>query len=239
MENYSIATLRVDFNRYIARLAREYRMYYRTRHDAYNKTEKYEFSINLNPWRTIASIALDYDNAIDIFNKVYDSRKYLEQKLKEYLNCKHMSSATVIGSKSDLMSIDTDAAYEMYAKIPAIENVIFNKPATIILWDDHTKTVVKAQDGETYDPEKGLAMAIAKKILGNKRDYYHTFLKWLKKYEGDEPIKKDSSPVVDDFRVYYAYRKLLDALTKDRITKAEMGNLMQEAITYLEQALDV
>lgn len=73
----------------------------------------------------------------------------------------------------------------------SIENVIFNEPATIILWADGTKTVVKTQDGEEYDPEKGLAMAICKKMLGNKHDYYNTFKKWNKKYEKEN--KKDES----------------------------------------------
>ena len=68
---------------------------------------------------------------------------------------------------------------------PQIKNVIFNNPATIVFWSDGTKTVVKTQDGETFDPEKGLAMAVSKKALGNNREYYHTFLHWLKKYEKD------------------------------------------------------
>ena len=63
---------------------------------------------------------------------------------------------------------------------PQIKDVIFNPPATIVFWKDNTKTVVKAE-GEEYDPEKGLAMAIAKKTLGNKHNYYNTFKKWLKK----------------------------------------------------------
>ena len=64
--------------------------------------------------------------------------------------------------------------------VPEIKNVIFNDPATIILWKDGTKTVVKAQDKEEFDKEKGLAMAISKKSLGNEGQYYDTFKKWLK-----------------------------------------------------------
>lgn len=60
-----------------------------------------------------------------------------------------------------------------------IKDVIFNGPATIVLWKDGTKTVVKAQDGEPVDKEKGLAMAIAKKVYGNKGSYYNEFKKWI------------------------------------------------------------
>lgn len=66
-----------------------------------------------------------------------------------------------------------------------IVNVIFNDPATIIIWADGTKTVVKSK-GEDYDKEKGFAMAIAKKALGNLGNYYETFKKWLPKNEDAE-----------------------------------------------------
>lgn len=59
-----------------------------------------------------------------------------------------------------------------------IKNVIFNNPATIVFWNDGTKTVVKASN-EEFDPEKGLAMAIAKKALGNEGNYFNEFKKWL------------------------------------------------------------
>ena len=62
-----------------------------------------------------------------------------------------------------------------------IEKVIFNDPATIILWSNGEKTIVKCGDGETFDPEKGLAMAIVKYVYGNKGNYYNEFKKWLPK----------------------------------------------------------
>ena len=70
------------------------------------------------------------------------------------------------------------------------KNVIFNDPATIIIWGDGTKTVVKC-DGEKYDPEKGMAMAIAKKLLGNNQGYYYdVFKKWLPKKKNRSKNKK-------------------------------------------------
>lgn len=60
-----------------------------------------------------------------------------------------------------------------------IKKVIFNDPATIILWQNNDKTVVKCGKHDNYDPEKGLAMAIAKYALGNKGNYYELFDKYL------------------------------------------------------------
>ena len=59
-----------------------------------------------------------------------------------------------------------------------IKDVIFSDPATVVFWSDGTKTVVKTRGGEKYDKEKGLAMAIIKKITGNTRDYYEIFKEW-------------------------------------------------------------
>ena len=70
-----------------------------------------------------------------------------------------------------------------------IKKVKFNPPATIVFWTDNTKTVVKCK-GEDYDPEKGLAMCISKKVLGNKGNYYEVFKKWLPKEDDSDVVQK-------------------------------------------------
>lgn len=62
---------------------------------------------------------------------------------------------------------------------PEIEKVIFNYPATVVYWSDNTKTIVKCQEGDTYNKELGLAMCIAKKYLGNKGNFNDEFRKWI------------------------------------------------------------
>ena len=86
-------------------------------------------------------------------------------------------------------------------KLPEIKDVIFNEPATIILWADGTKTVVKCQEGEGYDPEKGMAMAISKKALGNKGNYCEVFKKWLPEEEVNDGrvSSKDLCKAIEEF----------------------------------------
>ena len=74
----------------------------------------------------------------------------------------------------------------------SIKKVIFNNPATIVFWSDGSKTVVKSHL-DIYDPEKGLAMAIAKKALGNEGNYYNIFKKWLPKDDEEIEIKIDQN----------------------------------------------
>lgn len=99
----------------------------------------------------------------------------------------------------------------------AIKKVIFNAPATIVFWDDGTKTVVKCEN-EEYDPEKGLAMAIAKKTLGNQGNYYNQFKKWLpEKEEGPTVIIPDiGSPLHEAAkRLAEGVNNALSGLKKD------------------------
>lgn len=59
-----------------------------------------------------------------------------------------------------------------------IDRVLFHEPATIILWKDKTKTVVKTQNGEPFDKEKGFLMALAKRLGEDKGNYNKIIKKW-------------------------------------------------------------
>lgn len=63
----------------------------------------------------------------------------------------------------------------------SIRKVIFNDPATIVLWSDGTKTVVKCGPEDKFDTEKGLAMAIVKKMAGNDNRFHKVFKQYTKK----------------------------------------------------------
>ena len=95
--------------------------------------------------------------------------------------------------------------------VPEIKNVIFNDPATIVYWEDGTKTVVKCQDGDEFDPEKGLAMAIAKKAYGNKGSYCNKLKKWLPKEE-----QADTNSILDSVFVpkEFTFNVDIDKLSK-------------------------
>lgn len=50
----------------------------------------------------------------------------------------------------------------------AYERIVFNPPATVVLWKDGTKTVVRCDERDLYDPKYGLALCFMKKALGNR-----------------------------------------------------------------------
>ena len=61
---------------------------------------------------------------------------------------------------------------EMLFQKPRAKKIIFNPPATIVIWEDGTKTIVKCTEKDEYDAEKGLALCYMKKLLG--KDYSRT-----------------------------------------------------------------
>lgn len=84
---------------------------------------------------------------------------------------------TIIPEKGGVAYTLHTGAEEFPWERPEISKVYFNDPVTVVLWKDGTKTLVKAID-EPFDKEKGLAMAIAKKLMGNEGNYFNEIKKW-------------------------------------------------------------
>lgn len=101
--------------------------------------------------------------------------------------CIMASAISSVPSEISTAYISYDKCWKnIYNQPCSITKVIFNPPATIVLWNDGTKTVVKTQNGEVFDPEKGLAMAISKKALGNKGNYFEQIKKWTEPYKEEK-----------------------------------------------------
>lgn len=104
----------------------------------------------------------------DINNRMNGKEKELETVLKRRI------SNTMYGAYSN--HVNCNCFF-----IPQIKNVIFNPPATIVFWNDGTKTVVKCQKGDEFNLEKGITMAFFKKMHGNRGHYFEEIKKWTEK----------------------------------------------------------
>ena len=104
--------------------------------------------------------------------------------------------------------------------LPEIENVMYNDPATIVFWSDHTKTVAKCSGGDTYNPEMGLMVCIAKKYFGNYEKFRENFEKWSTKAP-EKPKEKYYNG-----RVVCVWCPALTAYTKGKIYEVIDGQLI-------------
>ena len=113
----------------------------------------------------------------DLWNREYDNRLYKVPAYKLRL-CRTSGRLMV-----DRARIFSDVIQPMHFVTFNPKKVIFNDPATIVLWDDGTKTVVKCSEGDTYDPEKGFMLCYLKRLMG--KNYYKYISKTVKKYKED------------------------------------------------------
>ena len=71
-----------------------------------------------------------------------------------------------------------------------VVDVIYNDPATVVYWSDKTRTVVKCQPGDTYDPKTGFLLALCKKVCGNTGNYNDLLRECIPGY-GEEDRKDE------------------------------------------------
>lgn len=77
-----------------------------------------------------------------------------------------------------------------YASSMTVERIIVNGPALVVFWKDGDKTVVKCHD-EDFDIEKGIAMALAKRVWGS-RNKMNKLIK-MAEYQDEDQNKKPTS----------------------------------------------
>lgn len=83
--------------------------------------------------------------------------------------------------------------------IPDVEYIVFNPPATIVFWEDGTKTVVKAMEGEKFERYAGFAAACMKKMFGSTARAKAVMedcdqANWKKALEEEKPTEKPAAP---------------------------------------------
>ena len=112
--------------------------------------------------RTYRDMKYDEDHAIDTFRFLQECLPTIEKLYDEFIvNDKEDNNMYKPSDEYCMKQLGIKEVCDL-----RIKKVIFNKPATIILWEDGTKTVVKCQKGDKYDKQKGFAFALMKKIYG-------------------------------------------------------------------------
>lgn len=147
----------------------------------------------------IAERGIDLSDSTDSLARSVVKQIVNEQKIQHEGDPKFMPTREN-DSVLKYLTLDDALTRKLYYKIQKkqnkavydsmIQKVIFNPPATIVIWRDGSKTVVKCGENDIFDPEKGLAMAISKRAFGNNRDYYEIFAKWVGKYEYQQKKKE-------------------------------------------------
>lgn len=134
---------------------------------------------NYPPIRFIASVDTKADPETEKAREEFFKRAALRNILNTVYG--------MTGASSDKSKSNNDISKpKMTHGCPGIKKVIFNDPATIVLWDDGTKTVVKCSEGDTYSEWSGLAFCICKKLMGD--EFHKVFKHWCDRDDIRKPI---------------------------------------------------
>lgn len=96
-------------------------------------------------------------------------------------------------------SVDTKAARDYINPGYKPKKVIFNGPATIVMWQDGTKTIVKRREGEQDDKEKAVMYCVFKKLCGSKAEM-DRYLKLFLKEESNDEEKEEAGGSKSDWK---------------------------------------
>lgn len=143
----------------------------------------------------MSDITNRWDGDYYLTNDQYENtKKYFETKINNSNNLNTISTTstvkitcdpyTTIDEPNPLISCGPTCLSDIVGRKDLgfrnikIKRIIFNPPATVIIWGDDTKTVVKCAEDDEFNPEIGVAMCYMKKIHGSR----HAFSKMVESY---------------------------------------------------------
>lgn len=98
-----------------------------------------------------------------------------------------------------------------------IKKIMYKPPATIVFWNDGTKTVSVCEEGDVYNKELGFVLCVLKKKYDNKtvhemlEKYVHTANEYSEK---DKAIVWENKPKEKGFRKPNVVKKRIKLHTK-------------------------
>ena len=118
-----------------------------------------------------------------------------------------------------------------------IKKIMYKPPATIVFWNDGTKTVAVCEKGDVYNKELGFALCVLKKKYGNKKvhdmldKYVHKATKYSKNDGAmvweSEPAEKKPNRTRKRVRVHRKPDRYLE-LTIKPVKDEPMYDLFEE-----------
>lgn len=107
-----------------------------------------------------------FDEIDEFMQTIY---KELEQEINNSFLENELDEDEIDNDLNLIRMIEELEAEEQYDYL-AFEKIIFNNPATIVIWADGTRTVVKACKEDKFDKGVGLKTALLQRVFGKDID---------------------------------------------------------------------
>jgi len=181
------------------------------------------------------SLQIDYTNInrypVGSYKDALEDAKKRLNSMYGFYGIGHSISATVL--RSDFARF-----------LNEVKDIKFSGPATIVFWKDGTKTVVKCQEGEHYDPKDGIEYALFKKIAGGTsnqaskmaKKYDEWLEKWIPEDLKEETIQEE--PTSDYEFMKEASDYLAEEMKKRLVGLGELADTVKAATDRVRAATE-
>lgn len=120
-----------------------------------------------------------------------------------------------------------------------VEKVIFNNNATIVYFNDNTKTVVKRQEGDVWSKEVGLMAAFSKKLFGNDNTFNKIVNRYCSEYYNDnEDIQYGLEKLASNLKAYEGAAKSDEAYDYSKEAYEKVCNDINQFVIVTEEDVD-
>lgn len=99
-----------------------------------------------------------FDISMDLFDQIMDDLARHQKSVREEAKQKL--------AKEEAAKPAANSCNCNCRKLPEVKNIIFNDPVTVVFWNDGTKTIVRASNGDKFSKELGIVYSIFKKLYG-------------------------------------------------------------------------
>lgn len=114
----------------------------------------------------------NFGRLINFLNLYDDCITYFYNGSEMSFSCNNKKMASALSKRIHELSNnrikDSEISSNNLYNTFEVKDILVNGPATIVFWEDGTKTVVKYDSEDLYDTEKAVAMCFMKKALGSR-----------------------------------------------------------------------
>ena len=152
---------------------------------------KYEFEHFLKEDKTVNFLSFETEH--NLFDDGLRCRLTFEIDMKEAYRFEPLMKRARGSIQLKEFGEHVVSAFLDGTNLPKPKKVMFNDPATIVFWEDGTKTVVKRAADEPDDKELAIMYCVFKKVIGNRHQTEKYIKSFMKKEEKKVEKKEEKA----------------------------------------------
>lgn len=188
-----------------------------------------ELNLELGEWYDIfTKESGGYSSPVKVVKEHSSTYLYNCSMYKEIIAAKPVCFYAKIDKTKPSVTIDSNKNKDGF-----IDQVWFNpvKGTTVVRWIDGSKTMVRCQEGEIFDKEKGLALCYMKRTLDNKSSFNEILKKWC-------PVEVEETEEVEEIEARKPWSEFSSGILDTAVTGSINCSICADDVRGLDDLLE-